>query len=207
MGFINAVLDEHVDYGFEGGPEYNNEITDLENGFEHIESAWQFPRHRYSANFGNIKDKDRDYIVSVFHACRGRRHAFKFKDWNDYIAENEPIAVEAGTLNPVQLYKTYRFGQAFTVRPIQALLEATIFSPGENPVAGDLDLNTGIFTPSEPWGTGQYTWDGEFYVWVRFDNDYNSLTINSWQANSARVDLYEKKIEFLPTNVPTGWEE
>lgn len=209
MGYINAVLDEAVDYGFEGGPEYSNEIVDLENGFEHIDSAWQYARHRYSASFGNVKDMSRDLIIAAFHACRGRRHSFKFKDWNDYTAVAQVLAVQAGTSNPVQLYKTYQPAgwPAYTNRPIQAVKTAVINSPGGSTVAGTLNTETGIFTPSAAWGSGTYTWTGEFYVWVRFDADYNSMTINSWEANTAKVDLVETKFAFTPTNVPPSWEE
>lgn len=215
MGFINAILDEQVDYGFEGGPEYSNEIIDLENGYEYIDSAWNYARHRYSASFGNIKDSERDYIISVFHVCRGRRHYVKFKDWNDYTAVDEPLQVQAGTTNPVQLYKTYQPEDpvsglpwpAWTIRPIQAVKTAVVKSPGGSPVAGTLNTETGVFTPSSAWGSGSYSWSGEFYVWVRFDADYNSMVINSWQANTAKVELIEVKRPITATNVPDSWEE
>lgn len=215
MGYINAVLDEQVDYGFEGGPRYLNEVVDLENGFEHIDSDWAFSRHEYSASFGNIKDAVRDYVISVFHACRGRRHYFKFKDWNDYLAVDEPLEVEAGTTNPVQLYKSYQpvdpvtgfVWPVWTIRPIQAVKTAEIRTPGDNVVAGTLDTETGMFTPDEPWLSGTHTWSGEFYVWVRFDADYNSMTINNWQANTAKVDLIEGKRDVTATNMPQSWEE
>lgn len=213
MGYISAVLDEQVDYGFEGGPEYSNEVIDLENGFEYIDSAWQYPRHRYSARFGNIKDADRDYVISVFHACKGRRHYFMFKDWNDYLAEMEALAVEAGTSNVVQLYKTYSFGEAFTIRPIQALkagCQVFDVTDHENPVAvdGTFDLSTGEFTPANDWEADHdYAWSGEFYVWVRFDADYNAMTINSWRANTASVELVEGKRDVIATNLPVSWEE
>lgn len=215
MGHINAVLDEQVDYGFEGGPEYANEIVDLENGYEYIDSAWAYPRHRYSASFGNITDEDRDYIIAAFHACKGRRHYFKFKDWNDFLAVDEPLQVEAGTTKPVQLYKTYQpkdpvtgvAWPAWTVRPIQAIKSAVIKTPGGNAVAGTLDTETGMFTPSANWASGTHTWSGEFYVWVRFDADYNSMTINSWRANTAKVELMEGKRLITATNMPDSWEE
>lgn len=204
MAFINAVLDEQVDYGFEGGPEYLNEVVDLENGFEYIDTAWEYARHRFNARFGNIPDEDRDYIINVFHACKGRAHAFKFKDWNDFEALDEPLLVEVGTTNPVQLYKTYSFGQAYTVRPIQALKLAVIEN-ASGPVAGTLDLETGMFTPDAMWASGAHTWSGEFYVWVRFDADYNAMTINSWRANTASIELLERKREITATNIPISW--
>ena len=208
MGRINAVLDEEVDYGFEGGGEYKTNETDSANGFREADSKWKFPKHRYSASFTNIKEDARDYFIEVFHACRGKRHSFLFKDWNDFVAEDEPLNVESGTANKVQLYKTYSFGQAYTIRPIYAVKEGTeVYDENGDPVPGTLNLLTGEFTPVSEWGDGPYTWSGEFYVWVHFADDYNGMTIASWQAHDAGVDLIEDPIKITATNVPASWEE
>lgn len=206
MGFINAVLDEAVDYGFAGGPRYLNELTDLENGYEYVDGAWNYPRHEYSAEFTRIKKQDRNLFIEVFHACRGRLHAFKFKDWNDFEAIDEPLQVIPGTMQPVQLYKTYPFGQAYTIRPIQAVKFATVKTPGGSVVAGTLDTETGMFTPSSNWASGEHSWSGEFYVWVRFDNDYNQMAINSWEDHASSLDLKERRREITATNMPASWE-
>lgn len=209
MGFINAVLDEAVAYGFEGGPEYSTNETLLENGLRVTDSAWLFPRHRYHAQFDNLKDVDRDTIVRVIHAVRGKRHSFKFKDWNDYAVEDEALYVPPeyiGTTLPVQLYKTYPFGPAYTIRPIQAIEYAVIYQDGV-PVDGTVDTETGMFYPAAAWVEGSYAWTGSFYVWVHFTSDYNSITINSWQANTVEIELEEDKREITAINIPLSWEE
>lgn len=208
MGRINAVLDEEVDYGFEGGARYKTDVIESPNGFEERDSDWAFGKHEFEASFGNIKDDDRDSIIAVFHACKGKRHSFLFYDWNDRFIVDQPIVCGlVGSLEPIQLYKTYQFGQAFTVRPIQALKSATLLDPLNTVVPGTWDLMTGVFTPDEPWGEGPYTVSAEFYVWVRFDDDLNSMTINSWSANTAKVRLVEDPFHFTPTNVPVSWDE
>lgn len=209
MGRINQVLDERIDYGFEGGARYSTDVTELENGFEERDSAWMYGRHEFHASFGDINDEDRDTIINVFHVCRGKRHSFLFKDWNDYTAVAQPLATQQGTTNVVQLYKTYEWGVAYTIRPIQALKAGTVIVRDQlgAPVAGTANVLTGEFTPTAAWGPGPYTWEGEFYVWVRFDADYNPMTINSWRANTARVELVEDKFSFTATNVPASWEE
>lgn len=207
MAYINAVLAEEVAYGFQGGPEYLTSGVELENGIEIRDSKWKYPKHRYSAEFDNLDDTARDAIIEVFHACRGKFHSFKFKDWNDFTATDEALNIPAayvGTTNPVQLYKTYNFGPAYTIRPVQAVATATIYLGGVA-VAGTLDTETGMFAPAAAWAAGAYTWSGEFYVWVHFDNDYNSFTINSWKANTASVDLVEDKRKITATNVPDSW--
>ncbi|MDA3854428.1 MAG: DUF2460 domain-containing protein [Bacteroidales bacterium] len=209
MGRIAAILDEDVDYGFEGGPRYKTGSVDLENGFFDKDSQWIYPRHEFSAQFGNIDDARKDRIIAVFHACRGTRHSFMFKDWNDFEVVSQEIAVEFGTTNTIQLYKTYEpFGPPYvTIRPIQALNWATITDYNGDVVAGSYNLLTGEFTPSAAWGSGVYTLNCDFYVWVFFENDYNPMTINNWKANTSQVSLIEDKFEFSATNVPASWEE
>lgn len=209
MGRIHAVLDEEVDYGFEGGARYKTDVNENPNRFEERDSDWKYGKHEYEASFGNVDDPDRDFIIMVFHSCRGRRHSFLFYDWNDRYIVNQTLIVGAvGTLETIQLYKRYEgFGESYTIRPIQALKTVALKDELGAPVPGTWDMYTGLFTPDDPWGEGPYTVDAEFYVWVRFDDDYNPMTINSWRANTAKVRLVEDPIYFTATNVPESWEE
>lgn len=209
MGYINAILDDQVAYGFEGGPEYNTGKVDLENGLQVRNGTWKYPRHRYNASFEDIPEEVRDYLIEVFHACRGSLHSFKFKDWNDYTAENEPLQVLTGIL-PVQLYKTYQFGNAYTVRLIQAVVPGTIVVKDNTgtTVDGVVDSETGMFYPNAAWDASKtYSWSGEFFVWVHFEDDYNAMTIKAWRNHTADVDLEEDRRKVTATNVPTSWDE
>lgn len=214
MARIDAVFDEEVDYGFEGGARYQTNISENPNRFEEVDSDWKYGKHEFEASFGDISDERRDRVIAVFHICRGRRHWFKFKDWNDYDVADQPLQVGAdGTTDVIQLYKLYDgaahdFGTAYTVRPVQAWKWAEVRRVSDDSlVEGTLDLNTGLFTPDDPWEEEEYyVLNGEFYVWVRFDDDYNPMTINSWRANTAKVKLMEKPIAFTATNVPQQWE-
>ena len=209
MARINAVLDDEVDYGFEGGPEYNTNEVDLENGFSERDGKKKFGKHRFNASFGNIGEDLRDYLISVFHACRGKLHSFMFKDWNDYTVDDQVIQVEAGTSNKIQLYKVYQpLGwPAYTIRPIQALAPgAEIIDENGDPVPGSFNNLTGEFTPVGMWGDGEYRLTCEFFVWVYFTNDYNSMTINAWRDHTADVELLEDPIKVTATNLPLSWD-
>lgn len=208
MARINAVLDEDVDYGFEGGARYQTNVSDNPNRFEERDSDWKYGKHEFEASFGDISDERRDRMIMVFHVCRGRRHDFKFKDWNDFEIADQPINVGTpGTTDAIQLYKVYSgFGDAYTIRPIQALVWAELRNADDELVDGVLDLLTGQFVPTDPWAEGQHLLNAEFLVWVRFDDDYNPMTINSWKANTAKVRLVESPIAFTNTNVPIHWE-
>jgi uncharacterized protein (TIGR02217 family) len=192
MSFINTRLSQAVAYGFTGGPEWSTQVVPMDNGREHRNAQWLYPRHRYSAQYNNLRPDARDIVLAAFHACRGQLHAFRFKDWNDFEAMNEPLAVVPGTATPVQLLKTYSFGGAATTRLIQAPVAGTVTVYADGvAVAGTLDAETGLFTPDAAWAGAVFTWSGEFDVWVRFASDYNAFTIGNWQAHTADIELVE----------------
>lgn len=190
MSFIDTRLDACVAYGFSGGPKWSTQVTPLDNGREVRNAQWLYPRHEYSAQFMNLDAGARDAVLEAFHVCRGQLNAFRFKDWNDYQANAQPLAPAVGTSAPVQLVKSYAFGASVSTRLIQAPLTAVV-KRGTTTVAGTLDTTTGLFTPSAQWVAGAHTWTGEFDVWVRFASDFNAFTIGSWQAHTADIALIE----------------
>lgn len=192
MAYIDTRLSDCVAYGFTGGPDYRTLVTPMDNGREHRNGQWLYPKHQYSAQFMNIRAEDRDTILAAFHAARGQLHCFRFKDWNDYEATSEVIAPSVGTTDAVQLIKTYSLGAQDTTRLIQAPVSGTVTVYKDGiAVAGTLEANTGLFTPDASWASGTYTWSGEFDVWVRFASDYNAFTIGNWNAHSADIELVE----------------
>jgi len=191
MAYIDARLSDCVAYGFSGGPEYSTLIVPLDNGREQRNRRWLYPKNRYSAQYLNLSPEAQDEVLNAFHAAVGRLNAFRFKDWNDYKAEAEPLAPSIGTSTPIQLVKTYVMGSEATTRLIQAPVAGAVIKRNGVAVTGTLDTTTGLFTPSAPWASGTYTWDGEFDVWVRFDSDYNAFSIGSHKVHSTDIELIE----------------
>lgn len=208
MGRLNAVLDKEVDYGFTGGVRYKTNIGEYPNRLEDRDSQWMYGKHEFSATLGLIPNEQREAIISTFHVCKGRKHSFLFKDHNDFKIIDQDILVLSGTSDPIQLYKVYEFGQGYTIRPIQALKFCVLKDENGDNVPGSWDLLTGIFTPENVWTTGQYYIESaEFYVWVRFDDDFNDMTISNWSDNTAKLKLIEDPFDFLPENVPNSWDD
>lgn len=192
MTYINTRLDDRVAYGFTGGPEWSTQVVMLDNGREQRNAQWLYPRHRYSAEYRNLAPERRQQVLAAFYAARGQAYPFRFKDWNDYTASNEPIAPAIGTSTPVQLVKTYAFGGQASTRLIQAPVAGTVtvFRNG-TPVSGTLDDETGLFAPDSAWTAGTYTWSGQFDVWVRFASDYNAFSLENVGVGSAAIELIE----------------
>lgn len=186
MSYINARLDECVAYGFTGGPDWRTLVVSLANGREQRNGQWLFPKHRYSAEYMNLRPEGRDEILSAFHACRGQLHAFRFKDWNDYQHDDgngSPVFVQIGGV--WRMAKQYTFGSETSTRLIQAPVQGTIVLSGGS--LANLNFETGVYNGN----AAGLTWTGEFDVWVRFASDYNAFTIGNWQAHTANVELVE----------------
>src|SRR5574343_1060007 len=178
MSFINTRVDDAVADGFVGGPEWSTLIVDMDTGREQRNGQGMYPRHRYSAQYADIRSDVRDDVLSAFHAAKGRLHCFRFKDWKDYTATAQPLIVVAGV---TYLGKRYALGAQTADRLIQAPVSATLSG------AGSVNMQTGVVTGAAP----SDTWSGEFDVWVRFDNDYNAFAIGNWNAHTADIELIE----------------
>lgn len=193
--FIDVRLSKSVAFGFTGGPEWSTSIVEMDNGREVRNGQWMYPRHRYSAEYPNLLDGARREVLEAFHAARGRLHAFRFRDWNDYLAVDEPLLPEIGTTTPVQLIKTYQLGPATSTRLIQAPTSCVVRDSSGAQVFGSVDTTTGLFTPASAWADDTFTWSGEFDVWVRFDSDYNAFVIGNRSGQSlvgtADIELVE----------------
>jgi len=158
---------------------------------------WAYPRHRYSAQYLNLDDTARELVINAFHAARGRLYAFRFQDWNDYQAKAESLYIKPGTRTSVQLTKTYKMGTVASVRPVRAIVKATVCNSQGDMIPGDLNSALGLFTPDNEWEADSITWTGEFDVWVRFDSDYNAFAISARNDHTliaaSSIDLIEVK--------------
>lgn len=194
-GIINKRMDYRLAQGFVGGPGWSTRVVTLSNGNEIRNKEWVYPRHKYTANAGAFNEADRDALRSMFYVAGGQWAAFRFRDPVDHSAMNETIVTPAGTKAPVQLMKTYTFGDQSAARRIQGPIAETVsVLSGVTPVPGTVDDLTGLFTPTSNWPGISATWTGLFDVWVRFTSDYGAFT-------AVRVDLLTADIELMEVPV------
>lgn len=169
-------------YGWQGGPELSTRIIGLRNGHERRNANWTGVRHRFVLPFQNITDQSYlNDLKSAFLAMRGQLHSFLVKDWSDFEAAGESLGNAPAGTTAVQLQKVSTFGIASYTRQITKPKAGTVtvYQAGVEK-AGSLDTTTGLFTPSTSWTEGQpLTWDGEFYVPVRFASDLLPMTIDN----------------------------
>jgi uncharacterized protein (TIGR02217 family) len=94
--YINSYLKPCPGYGWAGGPTFSTELVSLMNGREKRNARWKQPRHTFSAPFQNISQQAFREIKAMFVNCQGMAKAFRFRDENDYEADDVQFAVGDG---------------------------------------------------------------------------------------------------------------
>lgn len=172
MAFIEERLLECVSYGTSGGPSWRTRRIGLNNGVIRRNAMRARPLYRFNILYRNLNPQGHQAIYDAFNACMGGLHSFRLKDWQDFEAENEVIALATGGAQTVQLVKNYTFGSESVARPIRKPVTGTV-TLAHNGVAfapTSVDYTTGEVTFTTTAGHS-VTWSGEFDVPVMFDAD------------------------------------
>lgn len=205
MAFIETRYFDNPLVGASGGPVYDTTVITYGSGKESRQSNWAYPLHRY--NLAKILETETmfDEVVEVFHACKGRFHGFRVKDYNDYKScptgdvvtdTDQNIGTGDGVETEFQLQKTYTKGSQSTTRNITKPVSGTVVvAVAGSPVTpAAIDTTTGIVTLSVAPTAGQAVTAGfEFDVPVRFDIDTleNVMFINGELMRADTIPLVE----------------
>lgn len=182
MAFINQRMSRGVAAGFAVADVWQTLVIQLANGREQRNAQHLFPTWKARANYAAFTPATRLELRSMFMACRGQLHVFRFRDESDgqesYTATAQPLLTVGGV---TYLTKAYPFGSETAYRLIQAPVTATLSG------AGSVDMATGIVTGAAPGDT----WTGTFDVWVRFDSDANEIVAETQGLHRTDIGLTE----------------
>jgi uncharacterized protein (TIGR02217 family) len=152
------------------------------SGHEQRNSKWSQARARYNVASGVKTETQWQALIAFFRARRGKAVGFRFKDWGDFKAVNQPLLSLGGT--QYQLVKQYVSGAVVSERIISKPVAGTVklYRNSILQASGwSIDTATGIITTSL---TGTLTVDFDFDVPVRFDTDELALSLDSFNAGS-----------------------
>lgn len=169
MAFIETRLLDCVSYGTQGGPTWSTRKVGLRSGIVRRNAQRSRPLYRFVVLYQHLKPVDHQAVINAFNACRGGVFAFRLKDWSDYQATDQLVAVGTGAPQIIQLAKLYEFGAQNLSRPIRKPVSAVLTDDG-GPLASSVDLTTGMATFTASVG-GIVRWSGEFDVPVTFEQD------------------------------------
>jgi len=190
MSFIEVRLLDNISGGFSGGPTWKTRRIGLRNGIERRNVDRSRPLNRFQGSWDRREEDVLDTLIEAFNATAGSAYGFRFKNWMDYRAINQPLGAATGSDQSVQLVKTYPFGtMARTVAIRKPNDDVTILAGGIE-IASSVDTTTGIVTftgnPGDP-----ITWAGTFDIPVIFDSDEFMGTIEETHVHTVSVALSE----------------
>ena len=193
MSFVEVQFPSDISYGATGGPMFLTDVVATVSGHEQRNSKWSQARARYNVASGVKTETQWQALIAFFRARRGKAVGFRFKDWGDFKAVNQPLLSLGGT--QYQLVKQYVSGAVVSERIITKPVAGTVklYRNSLLQASGwSIDATTGIITTSL---TGTLTVDFDFDVPVRFDTDELALSLDSFNAGSwNNIPLIEVRV-------------
>lgn len=200
MPFVETRFPTDIAYGSSGGPAYSTDVVTTAAGYEQRNSNWSQSRARYNVAHGVKTQAQLDALLAFFRARKGRAYGFRFKDWTDYVAQNQLVGIGDGETTVFQLKKHYVSGAEQEVRLIHKPVAATVQVYLDSALQGsgvmvDDTQGTLIFdTP--PTVDTEIRADFEFDVPVRFDTDSLSARLENYGVYSwTDIPLVELRMD------------
>lgn len=193
--FDDVRLPIDIEVGASIGPTFDTNVISLSGGGEQRNANWDQERLTADISYGVMaKDNPNDVsdsfarIVRFFRARRGKQRAFRFRDWSDYEASEEPLALVPLQTRQFQCYKQYDTYSRKITRPVADTF-VLMMNGTQVPPAGANDvpawtLNMGVVTFASVPPAGNYQWSAEFDVPMRFDADTINVVLDWEQAGS-----------------------
>ena len=195
-GFDDTRLDEEIERGSLGGPQFLTANVRLRSGHRKATSLWTEPLAQWDVTYG-IRELDDQGAISgftkllaFFYARQGSARSFRFKDWFDYQVTDEPFGTGDAAETVFQLKKLYTDagGFQFPKNITKIVSTPSIYVDGALQTITThytIDLTTGIVTFVSPPGSGlALTWTGEHDKHVSFLTDKLTFSYDVVNAGS-----------------------
>ena len=179
-----------ISYGVMGGPRFETSIITTNSGIEYRNVNFQTGRNRYNLA-SNIRTKPQlDAVIAFFRTMRGRGIGFRFKDWLDFAATNEQIAICDGKMRKFFLSKERRR----IYKPVAGTVSVYLNAIKTTSISLDCTSGAMLFHKT-PRAGSVISADFEFDVPVRFDTDHINASMDNYGVYSvADIPLIELKL-------------
>lgn len=177
MAFFEDRLPDCFSFGARGGPVFSTEVTKTVGGQRFANKNWTYPLHRYDVSEAIKSEDDFETIAAFFYNVSGQFDGFRFKDFSDYKATNQPAALVSTGI--YQLQRAYIRGARTFLRTITKPVTPIVFKRNGSAISPAIVYSTGRVTVSGHTPGDVYTWSGEFDVPVAFTSDMLEKVIES----------------------------
>ena len=189
MSFLEIRFPESIAFNSSSILEFNTTIIKSKNGYEQRNINWNSNKMKFNIINGIKTKTELDELITFFRNVRGAGYGFRFKDFTDYIGENQYLGVGDGETKEFQLIKSYRVSDNIVYyRKITKPVISTVrvFINDIESKDFNIDLTTGLINLNTvPEIDSIIKANFEFDVPVRFENDIMEITMNS--INSGNI--------------------
>jgi uncharacterized protein (TIGR02217 family) len=109
MSYIDVKLSDKISQNSTVFIDFKTSVARLSNGKEVRKDILSAPLLRFQINLNIASEVQKDELISVFRLAKGQKHSFRFKDFSDFKATNQPLLKVSP--NTLQLQKIYTFGE------------------------------------------------------------------------------------------------
>ncbi len=185
--FSEERLPDDIALAASGGAEYSTNILTTICGHEQRNINWNSARARYDLAPALKNTEQLETLISFFRAHKGRGIGFRFRDWADYRADHELIALSDGMTSSYQLCKSYICGSCVDKRIITKPRPNSVeVFVDKQPIAFTCDYTSGMITLAHsPEKGGKITASFEYDIPVRFNTDFLDLEL----AHQGRISI------------------
>lgn len=176
-----------ISYGVSGGPSFYTEIVETASGKEYRNIRAPYSRNKYNIASGIRTKEQLQRVMDFFRAVKGKAIPFRFKDWMNFEATQEFIAVADGATHKYQLLKRYRVGSNEEVKKIYKPVVNTVKIYVNDTLETEISVNhtNGTFLfKTLPVKDAIIKASFDFDVPVRFDTDHINASIESYEVHS-----------------------
>ena len=152
MSFLEIRFPESISFESSTILEFNTSIITSKNGNEQRNVNWQYNKMKYNIINGIKTTTELDEIIKLFRNAKGQAYGFRFKDWSDYKATKQQIAIGDNINTKFQLIKTYIISNNIYTRIITKPVISTVKLYIDDVEINDfnIDFTTGEIVLSSP---------------------------------------------------------
>lgn len=200
MAHLDIYLERAPGFDWDTTPAWNTTVTKLKNKSRRANSNWTEPESTFVVPFGFEGSEHHLAALDVFHVCRGRKHAFRTRNWLFYRAQNWLFGYGDGVTREFQLGRLIELGGQSTMIPVYALSLAPeaptpAVTVGGSAAGAAFNNRTGrVLFDVAPADDEPLRWTGWFDFWTYWATDDFPQRIIT-RSGGEQVAVYEANLE------------
>ena len=207
MLYLDAYIEKCPGFAWEGAPMFATTVHRLRNKARRAEARWSQPQWRFTVPFNNTFPEHYQQVLDMQLVCRGRKNAFRVRNWLFYRADGWKFATGDGVTQRFKLGRLVEVAGESFLHEIHALSLAPdaptpVAMVDGVPAAAAFNDRTGEVEFDNPPVEGAVlTWSGWFDFWVCFATDDFPASIDTKSPNGDFITNYTADLEEVPPPV------